>query len=396
MLAWLRLAFTLTLALFTPTALVSRAQATCVPPPFELLWSYPANGAKDVPIDARLWVLVSSASYASFSIEGRALTPDRTQGSFNSFSLDPGALQPNRAYKLVIEAKDHDVISGATRDKRVEIAFTTGSAQGTTPGYPNVNTAVTGAYSLGSTACPAILDTQDCYDTGPGSFVRFPTLGVETPPPAWLAGLEGGPAHLWPSNKCGAPTLRVLGDLNRCYVVRSVGLGGQLGQPWRHCIGGNPVELPSPPRILDAGLSDASAAEDAALSDASTSIEASASVDASTSADAAAASNGGAPPGPTGAPSQASSANAATPANDGEPDDERATSGCSAFPYARQTQSIGWWLLLALAITRLLSRLRDDRARTRRWAFAGAKRIYAMRAPRLRLPHRRKLIPAHR
>jgi hypothetical protein len=65
---------------------------------------------------------------------------------------------------------------------------------------------------------------------------------------------------------------------------------------------------------------------------------------------------------------------------------ERNGGDCSAVPFSRNSQTLGWWLLLALAITRLIARLRADRARTRRWAFVGGRPVYAMRQARARRP----------
>lgn len=348
MLAWLRLGLALSLALLAPGALAPRAQASCAAPPFELLWSYPTNGATDVPINARFWFLFSLGPGAKVSLDGTALTAERRVG-FSGLSFAPGELLPNHAYTLRVEAEDQDPVTGQRRQQRIDIGFTTSSSRGAALNYPEILND-TREPAPAKTTCPKVVAAQDCFDTGQNTDVQFPVRYADRAL-AFLVVADSGSANLWPASCGTAPLLRMHEDRAKgCYAVSSIGPGGFLSEPDRRCVGHPNGDRPAPV-IADA------------------SIGAPPAPDASTNADAATLSDTSVPPVPTtladAGKADAMTSNFAdagtattTDPNLTAPQDET-EAGCSAFPFARQTQSLGWWALLALAIARLLQRVRS-------------------------------------
>jgi hypothetical protein len=211
-----------------------QARASCVPPAAEVLWSYPAQGAQDVPTDATFWLL-AVGSLPRASLEGRALALEQT-GTFSAFTLSPGALTANKDYVLKLELPPSEGAQGAT--KSVEIAFRTGAGAGVTkPAAPTIVNSTQTVEALAASTCPEILAAQDCFDTGQSANKRF-ELAAQADALAYLVlNSYSGASNVWPS-RCGAPTVRVHAapELSRsCFTLQAIGKGGALGPETMHC-----------------------------------------------------------------------------------------------------------------------------------------------------------------
>jgi hypothetical protein len=179
--AWARLAAAGLLAVAV-LASTGRASANCIEPPQGLLWSYPANGAVDVPIDADL--LVTGEADGLPMLNGTPLTPI-TPGVY-----DLGELAPDTAYEV--------------RWSTAAIAFTTGrlTNRASVPD-PRLHLS---RDPVDAGQCP-LVERQGCFDTGPPTRVRW---DVDAFALAWLVDVrecDGSTRTLlWPG-ACGFPVI---------------------------------------------------------------------------------------------------------------------------------------------------------------------------------------------
>jgi hypothetical protein len=158
------------------------AHASCEDEPYGLLWSYPANGAWEVPVDADLFV--NGRMNGLPSLAGEPL-PRLAPGVY-----DPGMLQPETRYEV--------------RWEEAVLAFTTGSATEYPPQAPSPDVRVT-RNPIDFARCP-LLPPQGCFDQGQPTRVRFDAR----PARAWLVDVlscDGSVRQMvWP-NACGAPVV---------------------------------------------------------------------------------------------------------------------------------------------------------------------------------------------
>jgi hypothetical protein len=166
------------------TALPRAAPASCAPPASTVLWSYPENGAVEVPLDADL--LVSGDVGGSATLNGAPLT------LLEPGMYDLGVLEPETRYEVAWST--------------AVIAFETGT-QRANPGSLDLE-----GNPLELTRDPVLSDCpltlpQGCFDTGPPARVQFePPVGAL----AWLVDVQqcdgSSRTVLWPSG-CGAPVV---------------------------------------------------------------------------------------------------------------------------------------------------------------------------------------------
>lgn len=182
------------------------AHASCQAEPYGLLWSYPANGAQEVPIDADLFV--NGQLNGLPSLEGEPLT------RLASGVYDLGVLEPETRYEV--------------RWEEALIAFTTAAAPEFPPRAPASDVLVT-RNPIDFARCP-LVPAQGCFDTGRHTGVRFDA----GPARAWLvdvARCDGSVRQmLWPS-ACGAPVVESE-DRIVCASLRSTqgaGFSGSTG-----------------------------------------------------------------------------------------------------------------------------------------------------------------------
>lgn len=224
----------------TLLSLAPAVHANCALPEGKIVWSYPAEGETDVPVNADITLLMSNwRRPASIELNGETVTGGE-QGRY-----DPGTLEPNTAYTVSVVAEG----DGLTAEVTLELHFTTGTdAVDASPVAPVVTQVASEDSALDFTGepCPAALAAQDCFDTGQDSLTRLTVSGDEAV--AWIVhalpgGEEPGPEfgyELWPA-ECGSPTLvghDTRGGGAGCYFVTAVDAAGQQARSERFCIGG--------------------------------------------------------------------------------------------------------------------------------------------------------------
>ncbi len=207
--------------------LADQAQASCVEPPLELLWSYPSDGAQEVPLNAQFWALTSlSGAEVEATLNGVALQATR---ELNALRFEPGSLTPDTDYTLHLSGPFHATSAG------LDLHFRTGSSTASAPAAPLVLGHATSS-ELGGTGCPDVIAAQDCFDTGQDTLLRFSPAASDAI--AWLVRAEEGGygAGLSPVSACSAPALFIDDDRPLgCFELRSVGPGGIASSPSRFC-----------------------------------------------------------------------------------------------------------------------------------------------------------------
>jgi hypothetical protein len=182
------------------------AHASCDLEPYGLLWSYPANGAQGVAVDADLFV--NGQLNGLPSLDGEPLL------RLAAGVYDLGVLQPDTRYEV--------------RWEEAVLAFTTGSATEYPPQAPSPDVRVT-RNPVDFARCP-LLPPQGCFDQGEPTRVRFDAR----PARAWLVDVmscDGSVRQMvWP-NACGAPVVESE-DRIVCASMRSTqgaGFGDSTG-----------------------------------------------------------------------------------------------------------------------------------------------------------------------
>lgn len=223
----------------------SNASASCVPPDPAIVWSYPAEGATDVPVDARIFLRLNTYSRpTSITVNGMVVNWAGAGATVEDM-FSPGPLTPNTAYLVTTTA------TGPEGPVTLELRFTTGTGMAAAVETPVLSNLRLDPYEAPSVphTCPAVLEAQDCFDTGQDVVVRAdatgnPTLWVLWSYPAGDAG-PVAPRLLasWPG-ECGAPSYVTHRDRFEmdpsCLRVTAVGANGEISQSNFLC----PEELP--------------------------------------------------------------------------------------------------------------------------------------------------------
>jgi len=207
------------------TTVASVTSANCPLPEPRVVWSYPAAGATDVPIDADIMFVFSNWNTPSqIDLNGERVD------AFDEGRFDPGTLEPNTDYTVTIASE------GMMGPVSLELSFATGdqSVEATTQAPVIASQAQDDlTYPLDSD-CPEVINAQDCFDTGQSTMLR---LQVEGEAVLWLVqavpdgeASSGGLAQeRWPF-ECGDPTVvgwRSAGEFEGgCYRVVAVDAAG--------------------------------------------------------------------------------------------------------------------------------------------------------------------------
>lgn len=265
-------------------ALASPTRASCFTPEPLLLWSYPAEGATDVPIDAELWAVssfVGSNVTPTVKLNGQPVAvhvaPARPIIEIGGVTMDghtgravldapargielepihftPGALTPNTAYTLELSYRP----TSTSPESIFEVHFTTGERKTQAPLKPKVvaytdNAAGDEAHLV----CRELLAAQGCFDTVGEQPTRLYAFQLASSNAiAWYVRTnKPDSASLWPS-ACGSPYLRVRESAqDECFELRPVGVGGKLGPALEYCARPAKSSKPFAPQPSAAGIS---------------------------------------------------------------------------------------------------------------------------------------------
>jgi hypothetical protein len=217
---WTAAAFT-AVVVFLSVLCPQRALAQCNPPPFTIVWSYPADAATDAPTNSVLWVLTST-SIATVSVDGQQATAGELPFSFKPADI----LAPLTEHTVVATALD--AYGGPTS---ATFRFTTaiGPQPAMVPGQTHgvvVQSLPTHSFDQ---LCQGALNAMACNDTGQDAHLVFhttdrPLLWLIEPQPV-IAG-ETPTTTLWPG-ACGDPDVFTHQFDQRCYnLVAADQIGG--------------------------------------------------------------------------------------------------------------------------------------------------------------------------
>ena len=227
------------------------ADANCIAPALEILWSYPQDGASDIPIDAEFWVSTSHWGIdPTVTLNGTVLQLEDT-GTFSTFRIHPGKLDASTAYTLELTFNRPDA---ETDTRRIE--FTTGDrAREPALAAPTVTRIRSARTGFTSHECAAVIQAQDCFDTGQNTLVTLELHDLDAPR-AWLITTGyPGTSNVWPQ-RCGAPAIFSHNGPAPCFEVSAIGDGGSLGDVARTCVAG-PDDRPA--QAADGGSADQAA-----------------------------------------------------------------------------------------------------------------------------------------
>lgn len=220
------------------------ADAACSIDESTVHWSFPEDGATDVPTNATFWAIASLGSQPRAWLDGVELTA--TMRSENAGSFKPPELAPYRNYLLEFETSVEDP---SIVQRRISVRFTTG---------PGPATALTGPITLGDDPdmarassqpfCREVLFSNGCYGAGQDTELVF-----DSPerPVVWLTEIsseESSSVHVtaWPG-ACGGPRVITFKDAvgEHCFELIAIDQVGGERRSGKSCPGGDPNAEPS-------------------------------------------------------------------------------------------------------------------------------------------------------
>lgn len=240
-----RFAHMAALGLFAVIVLAGASvEADCLEQPFEVLWSYPANGEQDVPLDATFWLLSTQGEVArsvSATLNGQPLDKLDTksnlrlgQTAFRSMSPITGeaqTLDPNTEYTLHVSYG-----RSSEDDTSVTVRFTTGTERAGIAHAKFRSLQMRSSIFAADHPCQKIIElgTCFCHVVRPVVLKKFSVDSSNTI--AWYVKEEGSEQmRFWPSI-CGEPVaLMSWSGGARCYYVYGIDARGDLASLVRHC-----------------------------------------------------------------------------------------------------------------------------------------------------------------
>jgi len=204
------------------------ARASCAGPTEEVLWSYPAAGATEVPTNTRLWVATSyPRDPAEVRLDGQLLLI----GQWPFEYVVPGELAAQTTYRVEI-----DVLGNGSPE--VSFEFTTGSGPveaGDLPSFAEPMLDWDDDRQL-EAPCGALAGELECWDTGDPVLLNF---NIEHDAWAWVIEFPSEPGGnmpqrlLWPA-QCGPPSLLTT-IRSRCYDLVAVDSTGNARRAGPFC-----------------------------------------------------------------------------------------------------------------------------------------------------------------
>ena len=212
------------------------AHASCAQPQPRAAWTHPADGAVDVPLDARLLVLPTYGDLTVTATVNGAAAATATDSTSDLVQFVLPAMAPGSGHDVVLRLKGTAPGSAWTEQK---LHFTAGTAAlGPPPGAATIRShqrSVSDGHL--SAACAPLLPAQACHDTGQDTHLRFDAVATGSPAVAWLLGPPGTHADtfVWPAS-CGLPLVFVRAREDGCFSLRAVDAGGRIGLAGQHCV----------------------------------------------------------------------------------------------------------------------------------------------------------------
>jgi hypothetical protein len=200
------------------------AYASCAEPPAKLVWSYPEDGASDVPTNAHIFYETSLGSRVQeVSVNGVVLSTTVPPGG--PFGLAP-VLEPNTAYVVGLKIRETDHLT---------FSFKTGAGiAGGGPPAPFEVKGITPAPTRElSPRCAEAVAAMDCFDTGQNTHLIFNT---DASPVAFFVSSRSLPWNMsWPG-QCGAPEVFVR-ECAGPYTIYAVSATGETSVSEVDCTG---------------------------------------------------------------------------------------------------------------------------------------------------------------
>ena len=243
----------------------SEARADCSLPPPSIVWSSPADGARDVALDADLLLVTEGIDLARAELTLVDEATERVVSTGSEFPghFDLGELEPERRYTVRIES---------THPAATELHFSTGqrrvaSAEGGLL-LRSVSRASTPSVTPAPDFCDAVLSADTCFDTGVPSVYGFEvdaSPSPVSPGSLWVMAttavdderdLRLGPWFVTRPAACNTPIAFNDDPAHREYTIYNIGEGGVIRAS--NSVRGTPDPVPSPAptrdMLLECGL----------------------------------------------------------------------------------------------------------------------------------------------
>jgi hypothetical protein len=208
------------------------AQASCVAPKPTVIWSYPAEGDRDVPLDAEIRVIANVTLLNVFeaTLDGNVISPS-TDGAYPTEGLEP-----DKDYVFAIAGPKARARSEAT-PTLLELRFHTGNGLATEPSPPEL---LSSTRELAMPAldplCEAVHSAGQCFDTPEYAYDQL-ELG-QTDAVAWLVRYDdSGAEQFWPTVCSPLLTMHkgAAEQMPPCFELRAVGANGSLSESLKYC-----------------------------------------------------------------------------------------------------------------------------------------------------------------
>jgi len=232
------------------------ARADCALPAPRVVWSSPAAGVVDVPVDADLLVLTESIDLESAEVNlfiGGLIELPLQSGSAWPGHFDLPELDPNQAHTIVLRPREGMPIT---------IAFTTGQRQASSQdGTVDLVSISQEPYAEGlveEPLCRDVLFRNNCFDTGipllqafeidlgPAPVAEHSLWAIET-----VRSDDDEPRlQFWPA-ACGSPR-QWLGALDAEYRLYNIGESGIIRESDSLAYAVETAPAPAPPSVAQA------------------------------------------------------------------------------------------------------------------------------------------------
>ena len=217
------------LLLLLPFLRPSAALADCAEPPQQLVWSWPAKGMVDVPVNAGVFVVPAATHSVRVFLDDQELSA-LGEAPPHAWVFDPGPLTPDSVHKLVIEFSS----TNGTQKTLPAREFTTGSATASPAvarvgGHAERDPATT---DLLGDACGQAFALLDCLDSGINALFD---LQMSDGAPGWA--IRSQASGVWTAfgDGCDPIALTILEEENPCFDIVALGPTIDLATATPHC-----------------------------------------------------------------------------------------------------------------------------------------------------------------
>jgi hypothetical protein len=215
----------LLLALLAP----SGSFAACAEPPQQLVWSWPAKGMADIPVNAGIFVVPAANQSVRVYLNDQELSAIGDSPP-HAWTFDPGPLAPSSIQKLVIEFSSESGTQKTLPAREFTTGTSTASAEAAAiAGHVERDPLTT---HVTRDACGQAFVLLDCLDTGIGAIFD---LQMSDSAPGWAVRSEAAGPWTAFGDDCDPIALTILEEEDPCFDIIALGPTAELMTPTTLC-----------------------------------------------------------------------------------------------------------------------------------------------------------------